>query len=137
VNLAASLPFDIAVAAGSLAATLCLLAGVTPWYRRAVAACRAAWSLSGRAGAAVAGWAWTVLWMASWAVSWVLVRLRPRRALHCATDAAAPAAALLAAPVVLPRTAQPSATEITVYDGPFGELRVRPFLGHEHTWSDE
>jgi hypothetical protein len=136
MRLAASLPFDIAVAVGSLAAVLCLLAGVTPWWRAAVAACRAVWSLGGRLRAAAAGWAWTALWMASWAVSWVLVRLRPRQALHCATADPVPVAEFVPAPVTLPRTPQPSASEVTVFDGRFGELRVRPFLEADHTWSD-
>jgi hypothetical protein len=94
--------------------------------------------LGGRLRVAAAGWGWTTLWMVSWAVSWVLVRLRPRPGQHCATDApdSVPVPEFVPAPVMLPRTLQPSASEITVFDGQFGELRVRPFLEADHTWSD-
>jgi hypothetical protein len=62
--------------------------------------------------------------------------LRHHQAQHCAPAEPAVAAAPPPVPAVLPRTPQPSASEITVFDGRFGELRVRPFLEYEHTWGD-
>jgi hypothetical protein len=62
--------------------------------------------------------------------------LRHHQGQHCAPAEAGTVTEEPPAPLVLARTAQPSASEITVFDGPFGELRVRPFLEAEHTWSD-
>jgi hypothetical protein len=74
------------------------------------------------------GFAW---WLADG-----LQGLRHRQGQHCAPAEAGTVTEEPPAPLVLARTAQPSASEITVFDGPFGELRVRPFLEAEHTWSD-
>jgi hypothetical protein len=132
--MTASLPFDIAVAVGSLAATLCLLAGVTPWWRRGVTACRAAWSLGGRLRAAAAGWAWTVLWMASWAVSWVLARLRPHQGQHCGPDEPVAAAEPLPGPF-LPAPRPANAAESMTPLGPDTATHaLLPYTASERGW---
>jgi hypothetical protein len=134
MNLAASLPFDIAVAVGSLAATLCLLAGVTPWYRRAVAACRAVWSLGGRLRAATAGWAWTALWMVPWGVSGVLARLRPRPGQHSGPAQPVAAAAPLPGPFLpAPRPAD-AAESMTPLGPDTATHALLPYTGPERGW---
>jgi hypothetical protein len=134
MRLAASLPFDIAVAVGSLAAVLCLLAGVTPWWRAAVAACRAVWSLGKRLRTAAAGWAWTALWMVSWAVSWVLVRLRPRPGQHCGPAEPVTAAAPLPGPFLpAPRPAD-AAESMTPLGPDTATHALLPYTGQDWGW---